>query len=995
MKILGIGSLAFAPGCSSRPEKNLFSYVEAPEDMVTGKATWYASTCRECPAGCGILAKNKEGRVIKVEGNPLHPINQGKLCMRGQASVQGVYNPDRIRTPLLRKKDGWTALSFQAAESLLKEKIDEAVRRGENRVSLLTEVVGQSLSSLFEEALHKWRSRPPLVFEPFGYESLKTANQKVFGVDGLPSYRMEEADFLLCFGADFLETWLSPVEYGRKFKQMHAINQGRKGFFVHIGPYQPLTCANADLWLSCTPGSEIVIGLGLIRESLQAGGRNDFSSDLLEALQEVSSSFTKERVAELSGIDPDLYARVIGRLRLANKPLVLGTGTGAIGANSFRVNMVANLLHALLDPDLALLDFQRRHFVGTAGRRSEATALFEALSKEPQDVLLLNNVNPAFALPSCSGASQVLQQDSLFTVTFSSFMDETVHLSDLVFPVRLPLESWDEYSGTTEIVSMVQPTMTGLTGAPHLGDLFLRLVYAGKKPAADCQQYLFMRLSSSGLIKDRQDWMNLLREGGLFQKPLTEPFAPRWISGDEVRTALGGVPRPETAGLTLVASPSLRFFDGRGANRPWLCEVPDPLTKVAWQSPVWVNPQTLRKHGLKQGDVLDLKSQWGTLEAPAYESEGVRPGVLVMSLGQGHEKFGRYAEGMGSNPVEILPPEADPVSGSPLFAVDLTSLRSTGRSLSSAPIDGSRGFREQFGIPDRQKLAHTDGSKVQHGRRIALSVGIRDLGKEKGKEKKELGMWDFPLVLPLPEGYDKKRDVYPPHDHQTYRWGMVIDLDRCIGCNACAVACYAENNLGIVGPDRIREGREMAWLSIERYLDEATMKKVTFLPMLCQHCDNAPCESVCPVYAPHHSKEGLNNQIYNRCIGTRFCSQNCPYKVRRFNWFDWKWPMPLHLQLNPDVTVRSKGVMEKCSFCVQRIKEAHGRAKDESREIRDGEVQPACVQTCPTAALVFGNLMDRNSKVRKQIEDPRAYQVLGYLNTKPAVFYLKKVVQEI
>jgi anaerobic selenocysteine-containing dehydrogenase len=227
IKILGIGSLAFAPGCTSRPEKNLFSNVQAPEDMVSGKAAWYASTCRECPAGCGIVAKNKEGRVIKVEGNPLHPINQGKLCMRGQAAVQGVYNPDRMRRPLLKKGDGWQALSFHEAEAFLKEKVDEAVQKGENRVHLLTEVVGQSLSTLFEEALRKWRSQPPLVFEPFAYESLRTANQKVFGLDGLPSCRMEEADFLLSFGADFLETWLSPVEYGRKFKQMHAVHKKR------------------------------------------------------------------------------------------------------------------------------------------------------------------------------------------------------------------------------------------------------------------------------------------------------------------------------------------------------------------------------------------------------------------------------------------------------------------------------------------------------------------------------------------------------------------------------------------------------------------------------------------------------------------------------------------------------------------------------------------------------------------------------------------------
>jgi molybdopterin-containing oxidoreductase family iron-sulfur binding subunit len=256
-------------------------------------------------------------------------------------------------------------------------------------------------------------------------------------------------------------------------------------------------------------------------------------------------------------------------------------------------------------------------------------------------------------------------------------------------------------------------------------------------------------------------------------------------------------------------------------------------------------------------------------------------------------------------------------------------------------------------------------------------------------------MWDFPLALPLPEGYDPKRDFYKPHDHDGYRWGMVVDLDRCIGCGACSAACYAENNIGIVGVERVLEGREMAWLSIERYEDENNPERITFLPLMCQHCDNAPCESVCPVYAPHHNKEGMNNQIYNRCIGTRYCSQNCPYKVRRFNWYTWEWPNPLQYQLNPNVTVRAKGVMEKCSFCVQRIKEAHGWAKNENRTIRDGEIVPACVQTCPTDALAFGSLMDPNSRVRKMVDDPRAYQIMGYLNTKPGVIYLKKVVQEV
>jgi molybdopterin-containing oxidoreductase family iron-sulfur binding subunit len=388
-----------------------------------------------------------------------------------------------------------------------------------------------------------------------------------------------------------------------------------------------------------------------------------------------------------------------------------------------------------------------------------------------------------------------------------------------------------------------------------------------------------------------------------------------------------------------------------------------------------MHPETLAARGLKQGDIVQIESRWGQLQMPVYETVAVHAKAAVVSIGQGHTAYGRYASGRGLNPIGLLSPELEPNSGGPFFAAGPVALKRTGRSI---------------------KLAHTDGSRDQHERKIALSVQLKDLADPEHHQEHGLGMWEFPLVLPLPEAYDRKtRDIYPPHQHEEYRWAMVVDMDKCIGCSACSTACYAENNVAVAGEERIIEGREMAWLQIQRYEDPEQREKITFLPMLCQHCDNAPCESVCPVYAPHHSKEGLNNQIYNRCIGTRFCSQDCPYKVRRFNWFLWEWPKPLNLQLNPDVTVRFKGVMEKCSFCIQRIKDAHNTAKNEGRKILDGEIQPACLQTCPTGAFTFGNLMDKESEVRKKVEDQRAYQVMGYLNTKPAVIYLKKVVQDI
>jgi molybdopterin-containing oxidoreductase family iron-sulfur binding subunit len=788
---------------------------------------------------------------------------------------------------------------------------------------------------------------------------------------------MEDADVLLSFGADFLETWLSPVEYARKFKAMHAMKAGKKGLFFHISPYQSLTAANADLWISCRPGTEAAVALCLLEEALHLGKGESLTTDLRSEVEKAVAPFTREKTLAYAEIETERYERLLTRLIQAQKPLILGSNAAVSDPFALQTEMAVNLLNLVLDPNRARLDFGSRYRVQTAVGRSEAIDFFKALDSNGDRLLLLNNVNPVYALPPASGVQHILQEESLFVVSFSNFMDETSALADLIFPVALPLETWDEYAGRGEIASTIQPAMPSLTGAPHLGDVFLRTAFAGSPPTENYRTYLFAHIQKRYGLKDEMDWVQTLQQGGIFEPQPQTPKETQTKSSLAAEAASLFAPTTEAFSskepapeLTLVAAPSIRYFDGRGANRPWLNEVPEPLTRVAWQSPVLMHAKTLSQSRLEQGDVIEIRSAGRSFEAAVYRSEGVRPGVLVMSIGQGHADYGRYAEKTGANPLHLFSPEA------------------AGATLSGAPVTIHKTGR-------RIKLAHTDGNRVQLDRKIALSVSLDVLNQGKPHEKQGLSMWEFPFTIPLPEGYNPKRDLYPPHEHTGYRWSMVVDLDRCIGCGACAVACYAENNLGVVGLKRVVEGREMAWLSIERYLDPQNPEQITFLPMLCQHCDNAPCESVCPVYAPHHNKEGMNNQIYNRCIGTRFCSQNCPYKVRRFNWFTWKWPGSLNLQLNPDVTVRSKGVMEKCSFCIQRIKAAHNVAKNEKRKIKDGEITPACVQTCPTNALTFGNLMDLKSRVRQMTADPRAYQIMGYLNTKPAVIYLKKVLQEI
>jgi anaerobic selenocysteine-containing dehydrogenase/Fe-S-cluster-containing dehydrogenase component len=976
LKIAGIGSIAVAAGCTSQPDKTLYSLVQAPDDMVAGRANWYASTCRECPAGCGLLAKNREGRIIKLEGNPRHPINRGSLCVRGQAALQGVYDPDRLKTPLIQESGDWKPISFEDAEALIAEKAKRASSQGPNHVRMLSEITGESLLSLFQEAMRQWGSDGPLLFEPYAYESLKAAHEAVFGVSAVPALHMDRADLLIGFGADFLETWVSPVEYAKKFKIMHGLRDGKKGRFIQVSPFQSLTAASADRWLACLPGGEAAVIYGLIRELLASSLSRGLPVPVRDRMAQVCESFTQTEVVRRSGIREEDYQMLVSRLLEAKAPLVVGAGIGAGSDSAFQIDFGCVLLNLVLDSKMGLYDFENRHRIERVARRSEVMAFLEGLEKEPPGLLLLHNTNPVFTLPPSSHASEIISRKDIFVVSFTGFMDETAMLSDLVFPIQLPLETWDAYEAKANVIGTLQPAMGRLTQAPGIGDVFLRCAFGEKKPAPDYKTYVVSRLNTRKIIENNYDWVTAVQGGGVFKAISASVFTE--LSDDSLSMELlsrtwldAAVPNEETC---LIGVPSSRFFDGRGANKSWLCETPDPLTLISWQSVVQIHPKTMADKGWKQGDVIELRSLSGTLKASVFESPGIHPQVMVMAIGQGHTAYGRHARNQGQNPLMLLDAGVDPISGGPSYLV----------RVSAAGVAGQK-----------RELAHLDGSRTQHGRKIALTVSLKTLQEPSAHAREGLGMWEFPLTLPLPEGYEAKRDIYPSHPHADYRWGMVADLDRCIGCGACAVACYAENNIGMVGEKQILAGREMAWLRIERYLDPEDERKIIFLPMMCQHCDNAPCEAVCPVYAPHHNKEGLNNQIYNRCIGTRFCGQNCPYKVRRFNWLAWQWPEPLPMQLNPDVTVRSKGVMEKCSFCIQRIKDGHDAAKNEKRMIRDGEVIPACVQTCPTQALVFGNFMDPQSRVRRLIDDRRAYQVLGYLNTKPAVIYLKKVFQDI
>ncbi|MFW6284219.1 MAG: molybdopterin-dependent oxidoreductase [Desulfosalsimonas sp.] len=449
LKLAGMGSLAFASACTLENEKNLYSLVRLEDDMVPGRASWYASTCRQCPAGCGVLAKNREGRVVKLEGNPLHPVNKGKLCIRGQAALQEVFHPDRLKKPQIRENNTWKTIGYEQALALVAEKTKAAAAREENRVRMITQLEGDMRLDVFKKALASANSAEPLVFEPFSFEKIRAANQEVFGVNAIASWQIRDADFLLGFGADFCETWLSPVQYAREFKTMHAWQGAAKGRFFHVSPWRGITGANADCWLSCAPGTEAAVCLGLIRRVMEQKPPQNIPARTAKAIRAVSDPFDANQVTAISGIDPDAWQRLAAALSEAGNPLVLGGPATAADAHDLQTELAVNLLNYLLDPNLEKMDFTRPHRVQQAASHLQILDFFDELGAGSADVVLLNQVNPVYFLGP--GIKERLDQTGAFVVSFSNFMDETAQCADLVFPTSLALESWDEYSAYPDL----------------------------------------------------------------------------------------------------------------------------------------------------------------------------------------------------------------------------------------------------------------------------------------------------------------------------------------------------------------------------------------------------------------------------------------------------------------------------------------------------------------------------------------------------------------
>ena len=975
LKVLGVtgGGAAVLSGCGIGPEptEKLIPYLVPPEDQIPGTPTWYASTCRECAAGCGIHVKVREGRAIKIEGNPESLINHGRLCARGQAALQGLYNPDRITGPLKRNASGHLeSITWEAGVAALQAEVQAARDQG---IVFVTGLESGSFGTLVDEWMQLVGGRH-VTFEPFAFEALREGNRLAFGDPSLPWYDFASAKFILSFGADFMETWLSPVGFQNAFTRAHSFESGsRAGMakFVYVAPRMPQTGLAADEWLAVTPGAEGLLALAMAQVIV---------SRRLVAVPADAARLTLPTPVEAAavvGIDAGVIERLASEFARSGAPLAVAGGIAAHYDNGAEVVGAVNILNYVAGAVGKTVKFGADLAHGSAGSFREVAALTSDMASDRVALLLVHGANPLYSL---SGAFAQAWGKVGFKVSFSPYLDETAAGADLVLPDLHPLEQWNDSRPRAGVYALQQPAMQPVfDGTQHTGDVLLRA--AGKTETF--KSYLQTKWAAlhqrvGGGKPFEQWWTESLQRGGVYGEPPTR--AVRLGAGAGAAILEGVHPSPG-GDITAIVFPHSVLHDGRGANKPWLQELPDPVSKVGWHGWVEVHPETATQRDLASGDVLLIKSGFGAVSAPVWITPSVRPGVLALPTGQGHQAYGRYAQDRSFNAFDLLSSEPNGYGGR-THAVTVTASKTA----------------------NHRKLATTEGSSRHLGETIApvlpLTQALELRPGEHAVEEEEIPGYAHAAEEGWAEAQHEKAslgDYAGTHP----RWAMAIDLAKCTGCSACVTACYAENNVATVGEELLVRGREMAWLRIERYFRPAASGGMTAVttPMLCQQCGNAPCEPVCPVFAAYHTPDGLNAQVYNRCVGTRYCSNNCPYKVRMFNWYNFAepggtwdaFPEPLTWQLNPDVTVREKGVMEKCTFCVQRIRGAQNHARLEDRAVRDGDIVPACAQTCPSEAIIFGDLNDPRSRVHALAEDPRGYHVLAGLNTKPGITYLAKV----
>ncbi len=932
----GVASAAVLASCE-RPVKKAIPLLIQPEEIRPGVASYYASTFYNGGEVVPILVKVRDGRPIKIEGNDLCELTKGGTSAQVQASLLNLYDESRPKEPLYKGEQiSWEQANKQILNSL------SNVEESKEIVFLTQTIISPSQKALIDRLQSKYANIKQITLDAHSYSGLREAYSEITGTSIIPNFRFDKADVIVSFGADFLGTWLMPTVFTSQYVENRKLDNNQKKLSRHIQieSHMSLTGSNADDRLVIKPSEE---------------GRY-----VISLYNEVASALHVSTL-DKGGFEKEMRAVAKELVKTKSSLIVSGSNNKNIQLLIAGINFLLQNFGHTIDVNNEVKLFQ--------GKDKDLSQFVKECKDGKVGALICLDANPAYNLTIAEEFKNIISKIDL-TVNVTSQNDETSSLCQYILPANHFLESWSDTEMLANVYSLTQPVIRPIYNSKDFNEILLS--WLGENVSSYDYLHTYWQENILGQASDENpfisSWKKTLSAGVFVADNI--PISNKYNLPEMSKVASEILKNKVSDGSELIAYLSVPVGDGKMANNPWLQELPDPVSRVCWDNYFSVSPKMAEENGWSQGDVISINN----IALPVFIQPGNHDEVISVALGYGRKMEGPNPELIGKDIKPLLVKKDSAIT----YHTFISEINSTGATY---------------------ELATTQTHHSMEGRAIVRETTLSSYLKDPASGNE------------MHEDIEKLHTtLYKEHEYKGHHWAMFVDLNSCTGCNACVVACSVENNVPVVGRDEVRRSHEMHWLRIDRYYtqapDDPSSLRVVRQPVMCQHCDNAPCENVCPVAATNHSSEGINQMAYNRCIGTRYCNNNCPYKVRRFNWYDYTGAdsIPFNrkdstgmttdlkrLVLNPDVTVRAKGVIEKCSFCIQRIQEKKLEAKKSGEPLKDGEIQTACQQGCPAKAITFGDMNDVNSAVSKMMKDPRRYHLLEELHTLPSVAYLTKV----
>ncbi len=993
LKFLGFSVGAATLAACQTPVTKVIPYVVKPNDITPGMPNYYATTFSSGNDYASILVKTREGRPIYISDNPDHGVGRPNARIIG--SLLSLYNSERLNSPV---KDG-ESTSWETIDSEITSKLNAVVNSGKEICILSSSINSPSTKKVINNFANKFgRSKVSHIqYEANSLDSVPKANKISFGNALVPQYSFDKAKVIVSVAADFLNDWLMTTEYESGYAASRDVNKNWMSNHFQFETIMSIAGSNADHRTAIKPSQQ-----GLILASIY----NQLSSDKLSVDTSSVDSLTSDAVNALK----------------ANK----GSGLVICGANDVALQVLTNKINKALGNYGNTINKNVEVNI-QKGRSEEMSSLLSKMKSGKVGAVLIADCNPSYSLGT--SFNEALKNVEL-SISFSQFMDETAMNCIYTCPNNHFMESWNDYNIKTGHFSIAQPTINRLYDTRQFQDSLLKWSGSGMSYYDFLQKNWKENIfaSQSKYSSSTEFWNNVVHNSAVqISMSNATVMAEDDPTAQDVESSFEAMPMSKIASAISAISPGefemviyskTGIGNGDHANNPWMQELPDPITKVCWDNYITMAPSDIEKFNFNRylgqedpASVARVTVNGNSFELPVVVVPGQKGGTIGVAMGYGRGSNGAMIGGASFKIKERGGYELDdngnrtPIGVNIYPFVDMSS-GIANFNLYSVSIEGT-GADYPIALTQTQHTVMNRTSIVRETDFKTYKEGDRQV-------------FNPPHTLPIHEGHKlvhkpiKEVDLWGAHpvDKIGHRWGMSIDLNTCTGCSACVIACHSENNVPVVGKDEIRRGRDMHWLRIDRYFSSDATKedsyesqeiasenpKVVHMPMMCQHCNHAPCETVCPVAATTHSNEGINQMVYNRCIGTRYCANNCPYKVRRFNWFNYKAYRKFtevnpsqdqmgRLVLNPDVTVRSRGVMEKCSMCIQRIQAGKLEAKIEGVPVHDGKIVSACAEACPTNAISFGDLNDTKSKVKSMTTHDRAYQAIEEVGTQPNVYY--------